>query len=68
MTRLPTLPRWQPFEWIVALRFLREGRTQTAFIISGVAIGVAGIFFFFSLMGGVEKKPMGEAPATPTHL
>ena len=32
---------WLPFEWIVAIRFLREGRMQTLFIISAVAIGVA---------------------------
>ena len=31
------LSRWLPFEWIVAMRFLREGRMQTAFIIAGVA-------------------------------
>ena len=26
--------RWLPFEWIAAVRFLREGRMQTAFIIA----------------------------------
>ena len=29
------------FEWLVALRFLREGRMQTLLIIVGVAAGVA---------------------------
>ena len=38
--RLPRLPRWLPFEWIVALRFLREGRTQTLFIIGGNLVGL----------------------------
>lgn len=66
--RLATLPRWQPFEWIVALRFLREGRTQTAFIISGVAIGVAVIVFMSSLMGGLEKNLMGQALSTQSHI
>ena len=28
---------WLPFEWIVAIRFLREGRLQTLFIIAGSA-------------------------------
>ena len=32
-----------PFEWIAAVRFLREGRLQTWFIVGGVAIGVAVI-------------------------
>ena len=31
------------FELTVALRFLREGRLQTLFIVSGVAIGVGVI-------------------------
>ena len=31
--------RWLPFEWIAAVRFLREGRMQTIFIISGIATG-----------------------------
>ena len=36
---------WLPFEWIVAIRFLREGRLQTMFIVAGVALGVAVIMF-----------------------
>ncbi len=63
-----SLPRWQPFEWIVALRFLREGRTQTGFIISGVAIGVAVIVFMSSLMAGLESKLMRQALATQSHI
>ena len=37
------MSRWMPFEWIAALRFLREGRMQTSFIIAGVTIGVGEI-------------------------
>lgn len=62
------LPRWQPFEWIVALRFLREGRTQSAFIIGGVAIGVAVIVFMSSLMAGLETNLMRQALATQSHI
>ena len=65
---LRALPRWQPFEWIVALRFLREGRTQTAFIIGGVAIGVAVIVFMSSLMAGLESNLMRQALATQSHI
>lgn len=35
---------WAPFEWITALRFLREGRLQTVFILVAVSIGVAVIY------------------------
>jgi lipoprotein-releasing system permease protein len=36
-----------PFEWIVALRFLQEGKVQTLFIVVGISIGVAVIVFVF---------------------
>ena len=28
-----------PFAWVVAVRFLREGRFQTLLIVGGVALG-----------------------------
>ena len=40
------------FEWLVALRFLREGRMQTLLIIVGVAAGVRG---------GGAARPLGLA-------
>ena len=46
--------RVMPFEWIVALRFLREGRMQTLFIISGVAIGVSVIIFMSALLTALQ--------------
>lgn len=47
---------WLPFEWIVSLRFLREGRLQTLFIITGVAIGVAVIVFMSALLSGLQSN------------
>ena len=52
----------------MALRFLREGRTQAAFIIGGVAIGVAVIVFMSSLMAGLEANLMRQALATQSHI
>lgn len=40
------------FELAVALRFLREGRMQTALIIGGAGIGVAVIFFITAVLTG----------------
>jgi lipoprotein-releasing system permease protein len=48
--------RWLPFEWIAAVRFLREGRMQTLFIISGIAIGVGVIVFMSALLAGLEAN------------
>ena len=46
--------RWLPFEWIVAVRFLREGRMQTLFIIGGIAVGVGVIVFMSALLTGLQ--------------
>jgi lipoprotein-releasing system permease protein len=47
---------WLPFEWITAVRFLREGRMQTAFIIGGIAIGVGVIVFMSAMLAGLEAN------------
>jgi len=65
---LAQLPRWQPFEWIVALRFLREGRMQTAFIIGGVAIGVAVIVFMSALLSGLQANFMRRVLTGQAHI
>ena len=48
--------RWLPFEWITAVRFLRDGRMQTLFIIGGIAIGVGVIVFMSALLAGLEAN------------
>ncbi len=63
-----TLPVWQPFEWIVALRFLREGRIQTAFILSGIALGVAVIVFMSALLVGVQANFMQRVLTGQAHI
>jgi lipoprotein-releasing system permease protein len=45
-----------PFEWIAAVRFLREGRLQTLFIVTGIAIGVAVIVFMSAMLAGLEAN------------
>ncbi len=48
--------RWLPFEWIAAVRFLREGRMQTLFIIGGITIGVGVIVFMSAMLAGLEAN------------
>ena len=48
--------RWLPFEWIAAVRFLREGRLQTVFIVGGISIGVAVIVFMSAMLAGLEAN------------
>ena len=44
------------FESIVALRFMREGLTQTLLIIFGVALGGGVIIFMSALLGGMQAN------------
>ena len=65
---LPVLSSWLPFEWIVAMRFLREGRTQTAFIIGGIAIGVGVIVFMSALLSGLQANFVRRALTGQAHI
>ena len=56
------------FELTVALRFLREGRMQTALIIGGAAIGVAVIFFITAVLTGVQGDLIKRVTGAQAHI
>ena len=60
--------RLQPFEWIVATRFLREGRMQSLFIIVGIAIGVAVIVFMSALLQGLQSNLVKRVLTAQAHI
>ncbi len=60
--------RWMPFEWIAALRFLREGRMQTLFIISGVSVGIAVIVFMSALLTGLQANLTKRVLSAQAHI
>ena len=62
------LPRWMPFEGLVALRFLREGYVQTIFIIGGVAIGVGVIVFMSALLSGLQANFVKRVLTGQAHI
>ncbi|MBD8050921.1 ABC transporter permease [Limnohabitans sp. JUR4] len=62
------MSRLQPFEWIVASRFLREGRLQSLFIMVGVAIGVAVIVFMSALMQGLQSNLVKRVLTAQPHI
>ncbi|WP_396430230.1 FtsX-like permease family protein [Limnohabitans sp.] len=62
------LSRLQPFEWIVASRFLREGRMQSLFITVGVAIGVAVIVFMSALLQGLQANLVKRVLTAQPHI
>lgn len=57
-----------PFEWIAAVRFLREGRLQSLFIISGAAIGVAVIVFMSALLDGMQANLFRRVLSSQAHI
>ena len=50
--------RFTPFEWIAAMRFMREGLVQTLLIVVGVALGVAVIVFMYATLSGLQANIM----------
>jgi len=63
-----TSTRWVPFEWIVALRFLQEGKVQTIFIIVGISIGVAVIVFMSALLTGLQENFVRRVLTGQSHI
>jgi len=56
------------FEWVLALRFLREGRFQTALIIGGAAAGVAVVIFITALVNGLQANTIRRVLGTQAHI
>jgi len=59
---------WLPFEWIAALRFLREGRMQSVLIIVGVGVGVAVIVFMSALLSGLQSNLIKRTLSSQAHI
>lgn len=57
-----------PFELFVALRFLREGRVQTALIVGGTTVGVAVIVFITALIGGLQATLVEQTLSSQAHV
>jgi len=56
------------FERTLALRFLREGRMQTALIIGGTSIGVSLIIFITGVLTGVQADLVTRTLGTQPHV
>ena len=56
------------FELTVALRFLREGRMQTALIIGGASVGVAVIYFITAVLVGVQADLIKRITGAQAHV
>jgi lipoprotein-releasing system permease protein len=57
-----------PFEWLLALRFLREGRMQSFLILAGVTGGVAVIIFLTQLINQLQSTIIDRVLGSQAHI
>lgn len=57
-----------PVEWTMALRFLREGRFQSALIIGGIAVGAGVIMALTTLIVELQASLIARTLGTQAHI
>lgn len=57
-----------PFALQVALRFLREGRMQSALILGGAGVGVAVLIFLSCLITSLEQSLIEQTLGSQAHI
>jgi lipoprotein-releasing system permease protein len=56
------------FEWLLAIRFLREGRMQSLLILAGVTGGVAVIIFLTQLINQLQGNIIDRVLSSQAHI
>ena len=56
------------FEWKVAVRFLKEGKGQTLFILLGITVGVGVMVFLNTLITGLQDNMIDKAIGDSPHV
>jgi lipoprotein-releasing system permease protein len=57
-----------PFQWFVALRYLREERGQTALILAAVSVGVSVVVFLSALINGLQASLIESTLGSQPHV
>lgn len=57
-----------PFEWFVALRYMRDAKGQTALILGAVSIGVAVVVFLSALINGLQASLIDKTLGSQPHI
>lgn len=52
----------------IAIRFLKEGKSQTLFILFGIAIGIAVQIFLSALISGLQSDLINKTVGTAPHI
>jgi len=67
----PDLSRWAralPLVWLLALRFLREGRLQSSMVLAGVTAGVAVTVFLTQLIAQLQSTIVDRVMGSQPHV
>ena len=56
------------YEWKIAIRFLKDGKAQTLFILLGIAVGVAVQIFLSSLISGLQENLIDTTIGNRAHV
>ncbi len=56
------------FEWFIAIRYLREGKAQTALVLGGTTVGVAVLIFLTALISGLQRSLVGQTLSAQAHV
>ena len=57
-----------PFQWFVALRYLRDARGQTALILAAVSVGVSVVVFLSALINGLQASLIESTLGSQPHV
>jgi lipoprotein-releasing system permease protein len=57
-----------PFQWFVALRYLRDARGQTALILAAVSVGVSVVVFLSALINGLQASLVDSTLGSQPHV
>ncbi len=57
-----------PFEWFVALRYLRDTRGQSLLMLAAVAVGVSVIVFLSALINGLQAELIDSTLGSQPHI
>ena len=57
-----------PFQWFVALRYLRDAKGQTALILAAVSVGVSVVVFLSALINGLQSSLIASTLGSQPHV
>ncbi|HVU06137.1 MAG TPA: ABC transporter permease [Polyangiaceae bacterium] len=57
-----------PFEWFVALRYMRDARGQTTLILAAVSVGVSVVVFLSALIDGLQASLIEKTLGSQAHV